>query len=142
MSVYLLRNENNLRIYFIILDCISNSNNALSSLHSDGCSKQIGKRSIQQTIALAVINSFLVVVGFVSVAALFQKDPYKIPSQDGSIHQPASQYQQYYPQYYYSQQYYQQQYYQQHYAHPRYHAKVLKFGMPYGYYNLTYWDYY
>jgi hypothetical protein len=143
MSVYLLRNENNLIIHFIILDCISNSNNASSNLHADGCSKEIAKRSIGQTIGLAVINSFLVVVAFASVAALFQKDPDAIPSQHGSIYQLASQYQPHHQQQY--QPHYQQHYqppYQQHYAPTGDHAPVQNFGMPYGNYNPTYSEYY
>jgi len=137
MSVYLLRNENNLIIHFIILDCISNSNNASSNLHADGCSKEIAKRSIGQTIGLAVINSFLVVVAFASVAALFQKDPNTIPSQHGSMHPPASQY----PSQHQPSSQYQPQH-QQNYAHPGYRAPVHNFGIPYGNYNPTYSEYY
>jgi len=147
MSVYLLRNENNLRIHFITLDCISNSNNASTNLHSDGCSKDIAKRSMGQTIGLAVINSFLVVVAFASVAALFQKDPNAIPSQHVSMHPPASQNQ---PQYQQASQYPSQhqpasQYppqHQQNYAHPGYRAPVHNFEIPYGNYNPIYSEYY
>jgi len=121
--VYLLRNEKNVRIHLIILDCISNANNISNNIHTDGCAKQLGKRAVGQTLALAVINSCLVITALAAIPALFETNPDEISLQSGMPNQPAPQY-------------------QQQYAHAGYNAPVHYPGMPYSNYNPTYAIYY
>jgi hypothetical protein len=94
MSVYLLKHEKNVRIHFIILDCISNASNVQDSIHTNGCWNEIAKLSVGQTIGLAVINSFLIVIALVSIAALYEINLYGTSSRIEPTNQPASEYDQ------------------------------------------------
>jgi hypothetical protein len=115
MLVYSLRNEKNVKIHLIILDCISNANNVSNNIYTDGCAKQLGKRAVGQTLALAVINSFLVIIALAAVPVLFEINSGEISPQSGMPNQPAPHYgmiNQPGPQY------------QQQYAHSGYNAPV------------------
>ncbi len=141
--MYLLRNEKNVRIHLIILDCISNANNISNNIHTDGCTKQLGKRAVGQTLALAVINSCLVITALAAIPALFETNPDEISPQSGMPNQPAPHYgmiNQPAPQYGMINQPAPQ--YQQQYAHVGYNAPIQYPGMSYSNYNPTYAIYY
>ncbi len=55
----------------IILDCISNANNVSNNFHTDGCSPKVGKLAVGQTLGLAVINSFIIVLALAAIPLHF-----------------------------------------------------------------------
>jgi len=52
------------------LYCISNDNNTINNFHLDGCSLKVGKLAVGQTLGLAVINSFLIILAIAFIPLL------------------------------------------------------------------------
>ena len=119
----------NVRIEFIILDCISNANNVPNDFHIDGCARQLGKLSVGQTLGLAVINSFLFVLALVAIPLLMEMDSqgnsHGNSSESEFVNQPMQQFPQQYPQQY-----------------PGYSAAPYNPGLSYNTYNPTSAAYY
>lgn len=62
----------NPRFNCVLEDCLSNANGVANSFHTDGCGKKLGRLSVGQTLGIAVINSFLIVIALAAVPALMQ----------------------------------------------------------------------
>ncbi|CAF1583209.1 unnamed protein product, partial [Adineta steineri] len=74
------------------LYCISNANNSANSIHTNGCSKLLGKFAVGQTLGLAVINSFLVVLGLALIPVLMEMNSSNNNPQNAPFNQPMAQY--------------------------------------------------
>ncbi|UJR30652.1 hypothetical protein I4U23_018176 [Adineta vaga] len=77
------------------LYCISNANNVTNTIHPNGCSKKLGKFAVGQTLGLAVINSFLVVLSIAVIPLLLEKDSSQNYTQSMPNNPQIAQYQQY-----------------------------------------------
>ena len=56
----------------VLEDCISNANNAANTFSTVGCAKELSRLAVGQTLGLAVINSFLVIIALATIATLLQ----------------------------------------------------------------------
>lgn len=92
MLVYSLKNEKYFIIYSIILDCVSNAGNNTMFSYPRGCSKELGKRAVGQTLGISVINSFLIVIALATVVALGGPNPYSTSSQGEMVHHTSDNY--------------------------------------------------
>jgi hypothetical protein len=94
----IVRNRKQVTIFFpaINLDCISIVNGVPNSFYTNGCSKQLGKFSVDETLGIVVINSFLVIVALAAIPVLIGKNAYEASPQNGSMNQSIPQNQQQY----------------------------------------------
>jgi len=67
-----------LEFILIILDCESSSTSGQGNIHTNGCLKELSKDSVGQTIGLAVINSFLVVILMAAILEFLETDSNEI----------------------------------------------------------------
>jgi hypothetical protein len=115
-----------------------------NNFHTDGCERQLGKLSVDQTLGLVVINSCLFILSLAAIALIIAGNSGKNSQQNGSVNQPTQQYSQPYgsvnqPTQQYSQPYGfvnqpTQQYSQ---SYGGYNAAPFYQGMPYDNYNYN-----